>query len=443
MDSPAVPPLGNPMFAAILPELKAFDPKLVENFWYDSGKQKYICKVKDGTFINLTLADVRRRLKKLGISARRDPLTELSFCDDAVDHIQNFQSVKWVGALAGYKCGMIEQHGTRVLVDSEAKEVEFQDGDYSVLEEYLNNMLGLDPRQLDTFLYWWRGVLFERAKPRQVIVIAGDAGCGKSLLQQLITYSLGGRSAKPYRYLTGRTEFNAELVGASHLVCDDEASGTDWRSRERLANELKQIVVGTEHRLHAKGRDAIMLSPRWTASISLNLEPESLEVLPIIDKSLADKIILLKAENHPMPMPTETEEQRKAFLEELTRGVRALFWYLREMEVPEEYASPRYVCCEYHHPEILRALRSISKEAELLDMIDTYLRPLPWEGSAATLDTLLRDYAPRRCDQLFNFRNACGSLLGRLSRDYPERVEKRRTSSSRGWTIKPCTEDDF
>jgi hypothetical protein len=47
--------------------------------------------------------------------------------------------------------------------------------------------------------------------------------------------------------------------------------------------------------MHAKHREALTLDPIWRMTISLNEEPESLQVLPPLDESLEDKIIILRA----------------------------------------------------------------------------------------------------------------------------------------------------
>jgi hypothetical protein len=428
-------PLNNPLFSGIRQEIKTFSPEMTEGIYYDGARKHYHCRTKGGRYIALPLADVKRWFKFRGVSGKQDPYTTLSAIDDCLLYIQDSKSVQYAGPLAGYPCGMIEQHGNRVLVTSEAKTFEVKEGLFDVLASYLEGLLGHDQAQLDCFLFWWWGILFQRAKPRQALVLAGPAGSGKSLMQQLITHTLGGRSAKPYSYSTGKTEFNKDLFFAEHLVIDDESASTDHRSRESLGSQLKQIVVGSEHRLHAKGLDALMLSPFWVLSFSLNDEAENLQVLPRMEKSLDDKIILLQARANPMPMPTGTEAERKAFWDRLCSDASGLLFALKNKEVPAGLKSERYVVKAYHHPELLRALSNISKEAELLELIETFVR-LPWTGSAARIDGLLRDSAPRRCDQLFNFPNACSVLLGRLQKLYPERIEKVRTKAERLWSIK-------
>ena len=210
----------NPVFLGLSQETKSFSPELVKDIFYDAARKHYLCRTPDGQYIALPWADVNRRLKSVGVSSKRDPHSEMSSADDHLLYIQNHQSVQYAGALAGYPCGPVEQNGHRLLITSEAKPFEIKSGSYDVLSSFLLGLLGHDERQFETFLYWWRGIIFEKAKPRQALVIAGEAGGGKSLLQQLITHTLGGRSAKPYRYLTGRTEFNSELFGAEHLVID-------------------------------------------------------------------------------------------------------------------------------------------------------------------------------------------------------------------------------
>ena len=69
--------------------------------------------------------------------------------------------------------------------------------------------------------------------------------------------------------------------------------------------------------MHAKNRQAMTLKPFWRVSISCNDEPESLMILPPIDESLSDKVIIFQAKKKPMPMPTQTDEIR----------TEELFWY--------------------------------------------------------------------------------------------------------------------
>ena len=103
------------------------------------------------------------------------------------------------------------------------------------------------------------------------------------------------------------------MFRAEHLVVEDNAASTDIRTRRNFGAFLKTITVNDDQPCFGKGREAVNLTPFWRLSISVNDEPENLMVLPPIDESIEDKLILLKAYSTPMPMPTETLEERHRF----------------------------------------------------------------------------------------------------------------------------------
>src|SRR5439155_7072976 len=126
--------------------------------------------------------------------------------------------------------------------------------------------------------------------PRKLMGLAGSRNYGKSLLQSLFTLILGGRSAKPFRYMSGATQFNAELFGAEHLMIEDEHSSTDIRARRTFGAQIKQFTVNKTQSCHDKKCRALMLSPFWRISLSVNDEPEAMMVLPPMSDSEQDSL---------------------------------------------------------------------------------------------------------------------------------------------------------
>jgi hypothetical protein len=255
---------------------------------------------------------------------------------------------------------------------------------------------------------------------------------------------LGGRSTKPHRYMNGDTDFNGDLFGCEHLMIEDEEASTDIRARRNFGTKIKEITANETHSCHAKYRPAISLSPFWRLSISVNDEPENLMILPPIDESLEDKLIILKAKKHSMPMPTETDEERQIFIATLQAELPHFIAFLLDFEVPAELRSQRYGITHYQHPEILEALGTLAPETKLLDLIDTALfhSPAPgvWEGSAAELERLLtKEGGPVRREalQLFSFSAACGTYLGRLQKTHPQRINHVHTRKGNCWQICP------
>jgi hypothetical protein len=296
-----------------------------------------------------------------------------------------------------------------------------------------------------------------RLRPAPVMAIAGPRNSGKSLLQNLFTVILGGRVAKPYRYMSGHTDFNGELFGAEHLMVEDEAPSTDLRSRRALGAHIKAFTVNETQSCHVKNRQALTLAPFWRVSISVNDEPENLMILPPIsdseNDSLGDKIILLRANLAEMPMPTETLEQRERFWQILVSELPAFLHFLLEWELPQGIRHPRYGMKTWHHPELLLALDALAPETRLLSLIDEVLftdhekdrghfvtgskKADSWEGTAEELETLLRHHQAfgYEAQKLFSWPTACGTYLGRLAKKYPKRVESGRSSDARRWIL--------
>jgi hypothetical protein len=63
--------------------------------------------------------------------------------------------------------------------------------------------------------------------PGQAVIFAGPPNAGKNLVQDLITAILWERVARPYQWIIERTNFNASLFEAEHLMIADEVPFTD------------------------------------------------------------------------------------------------------------------------------------------------------------------------------------------------------------------------
>ena len=260
--------------------------------------------------------DVRRWLAVKGYSARARNGQNVSEVNIIQTAIQKRNDVDYADSLAGYKLGIYEIAGKRILVKDSPALIRPEPGDWPLLQGIILRMLGC---QQQVRLFGWLKIAIQSLYNRkfrvgQALTLAGPKDCGKSLLQNLITKILGGRSAKPHRYMNGGTDFNGDLFGCEHLMIEDEEASTDIRARRNFGTKIKEITANETHSCHAKYRPAISLSPFWRITISVNDELENLMILPPIDESLEDKLIILKAEKHAMPMPTETNEEREIFI---------------------------------------------------------------------------------------------------------------------------------
>ena len=415
--------------------------------YYDQRKKDFLIPDKSGGWVSINEGALKRVLKQCGLESKAWQGEAVSAIDARLISIQTEFNIHFSGPLAGYDAGFYRTPDCAYLVTRSPQIIKAKEGgDFPLLRGILNGLLG--EHQLQYFMGWLhfarRSLLTKVLYPSQALAIAGPKGSGKSLVQKVITQCLGGREAKPYQYMSGQTAFNAHLFGAEHLMIEDENPATDHRARRMLASAIKTFTVNEGQSCHEKGHTPITLRPFWRLSITVNDEPENLMVLPIIDESLEDKITLLQASFHEMPMKTNTPEKREELWAAIMKEVPYFIHSVETHKVADELLDDRMGIRYYHNPELLAKLDDLSAEFKLLSIIDNYvvLGGTRWVGRAADLEKSITGtecpyyYEARK---LMSWPTACGTFLGRLRRKHPERFlyEKKGDERERVWTILP------
>lgn len=425
--------------------------------YYDVGRKDYWMENDRGDWITVNETSLKRHLKQCGVSTKCRDGDRIPEIDMVLNEIQRKSDVPYAGPLAGYRKGVYEILRQRVLVTQSPKIIQPRQGGYPILKQLLDRMFRED--QLPHFRGWlkiaYESIAAGHRRPGQVMVFAGERDSGKSLLQNLITEILGGRAAKPYRYMSGGTDFNRDLFGAEHLMIEDEVASTDIRARRHFGARIKDFTVNVVQSCHGKNREAISLTPFWRVSVSLNEEPENLLILPPMDESLMDKIMLLKVHKSDMPMPSFTMAQREAFWKTLVEELPSFLWDLQSWEIPEELQCERFGVQYFQHPELMAALEETTPEVRLLALIDAAFREgclhnevsfgeqpspndKPFEGTAECLTMkLFKSTQQYEAKKLLDWHTAAGTYLGRLAQKRPGRVSYHRTAEQRIWRITP------
>ena len=425
-------------------------PRLVA--YYDSNRKSYWILNRAGDYLEVNETSLRRHLKASGLASDTRHSELISEVETALNDYQLESAVAFAGPLSGCRKGIITECGQRILITTSFRLIEPRSGEFPLIARILEQLFCDHVADQRPYVQGWLKVAMESQRagarrPGQALVMAGPRNCGKSLFQNLFTEMLGGRAAKPYRYMSGRTPFNADLFAAEHLIIEDEYGSTDLRTRREFGARIKDITVNDVQSCHAKNRQAISLRPFWRLSISLNDEPENLMVLPPVDESLSDKLMLLKAHHAQMPMPTETVEKRTAFWAALTAELPAFIDHLLRWKIPAALKCQRFGVTTFHHPHLLNAIDVISPEIRLLSLIDAvvFADSGPADGpKVMTAEELESKLTNSKMDlqsrKLLNWDNSCGTYLGRLAAKRPERVERNKNSQRREWMIKPATQ---
>lgn len=424
-------------------------PKQAREVYFDPNRASYWTRNERGGWILMNETQIKRRLRASGVSPHKPDGCYVSPLDERLLDIQERLDVHYAGPLAGHHAGVFTCGEKRILVTDSPRLVIPMPGEWPTLAKLLQGLLVDGECDQRPYLFGWLKIALEalqarQCRPGQVLALCGPHACGKSLLQNLITTLLGGRAAKPYQFMAGQTTFNADLFEAEHLMIEDDQSSTDIRARRHFGASIKSICYNETQRCHPKGRTAITLTPFWRVSITVNNEPENLMVLPPLDDSLEDKLMLLRAYKRPMPLPTDSNEDRTAFWATLQGELPAFVHYLMTWTIPEDLRCSRNGVIHYHHPELVEAIDSLAPEQKLLLLLDSELFTTPaagpWHGTAAELEIRLKGPDSRCAHEARNllyWQTACGVYLGRLAKRMPERIEYAHTPDSRKWTIHP------
>jgi hypothetical protein len=412
--------------------------------YYDPERSCFWMQDNRSNWIKINESSVIRHLEDAGYPSKKAKNEMISEADRILNVIQLSMNVEYAGELAGYDKGILEYRGKRFLILDSPCLIEPRQGSWPILRQFLENLL--DAEHSDQIIYFngWMKVSQEslrshNPRPGQALAFIGEKDCGKSLLQSLITESLGNRVARPYLYMSGQTSFNGNLFGAEHLAIEDEQPCTDIKSRRAFGTRIKEITAIDDQNCHKKFRDGITLPVFWRLTISVNDEIENLMILPPFDDSISDKLMIFRAHKHPMPMPTGTIQERRAFRAALSADLPAYMYYLLyEWEIGPGLVSQRYGVTHYQDPDILLKLGELAPETRLLQLIDAEIfkpvKPIgprtdPWKGTSLELEQRLTHHTSgvhRQACELLSWQGACGTYLGRLKKQQQNRVSGRR-----------------
>jgi hypothetical protein len=434
------------------------------NIWYEEGCGYQVWN--GSAFVEMNENGLKQYLKTRDICTKTNG--KASQMDHVLTQIRLRKNVKYVGELAGKSAGLHTENGRQMLIIGRPELIKPDAAvEWSLLREFIEGLFAPGGGVQVSHFYSWLKISLEAVEnrkwsPGQVVAVAGPPGCGKTLMQMIVGLLLGGRVANPFAYISGATSFNRDLFRCETLNMGDEISSTDIRTRRTIGARLKQMTVNEDQNCHGKGREGLTLRPQWRICISLNDEPENLLVLPPMDASIADKIMLFRVQRPQLlDDPSRWTNNREVDWRAIRDGLPGLVAFLHAWEVPADIREGRFGVKAYHDPDIMVALSELSPEARLLDLIDMstlltdnlvtertttsggYVENTfanYWEGSALELEQYLcGDNQPKHiaesCKRLITHNNAIASYLGRTSKQRPERVKALARHGRTVWRI--------
>lgn len=417
----------------------AYLPRGCQYFWRRNERQAWTARNQ---------GDTKLHLKACGLDGRKAPSALLSDVDEALRFIHDNNEVDYAIPLAGWTEGMLRTRDKTILVTKGCQPLEGKDVPWDNLRKFIEQLLGAGPAV--NHMGWWqwarKNILGREVLPGQIPIYIGKAGTGKSFLQRLTTRLLGGRCANPFDWMAGKTAFNSEMFMAEHLVIEDQFFDSSGRSRREFGAKMKELAVNYVQRCHKKGAEAIDLEPKWRISMSMNCERENLNVLPPLDDSLLEKIMLFNCGVPEFPTDLSTVEGWKKWDEIIDAELPGLAFAIDNYVVPERLRNARYGVKPWHDPELLSFEREHSQEETFWNIVCNDLPMImepgvtTWTGSATDLERILIGSAMPSREQtrkLLSWPGACGTFLGRLLKGHGTNLARRTSRGKTVWVIEP------
>lgn len=412
-------------------------PAEIPEFHYDTEKGSYWRRIPGGFYVRCSETDLKRHMRFADVDVDSHTQNRMTRFDLAICKVQNEAGVDAVIALAGHKAGIFATaDGRKILVPRSAKLIVPVRGLFPNLTTLHEELFGAE--QLPYVLGWLKCAVEDMYslnphswRHHQLLALVGKPNCGKSFYQSLITKILGGRAADPYLSIIGKSSFNEDLAEAEHLMMEDKNAHRDIKSRTAFGSSIKQLTVSKDMPCHGKGKKAILVPTYRRLSISINDDAEYITILPMLDDSVRDKLLIFHCGKATM-LP-DWKENMERFEKELP----AFLWFLlNSHSIPEELKDVRFGIKSFHAPHVVELLEQFEPHLRLLEFIDITLfhgkaevELVPWKGTATELcNALMAGPCATTARTLVTNSSAAGQYLAKLVERHPDRFLKPTVS---------------
>lgn len=419
--------------------------RAVDGVYFDG--RNFIVKDGSGTYAFHTKDNMRLLLQgNRGLKGGNRKDGSLSEVDRAIVHVLQHSVVAGASSCAFYPHGVFTFNGARIL-NTHQRDVMHpapencawgDEGKFPWLSKFFDTFFDPVYPQKERFLAWFRyhyKACFDRQPVSgHGVFIAGPVGSGKTFLSRgLLATALGG-CAEANNYLISSDNFNSELFDCALWVIDDGSVASSQRLHQLFTENVKRCVANRDHRVNEKFRKAVMTPWQGRIFVTLNLDPESLRLIPNTDASILEKLMIFKVGERTVIFMSQPEME--AMLQ------RELPWFLRwllEWQPPAhcfDGADVRFGLAAYAEPSIVRAANLSSGKTVFIEILSRWLkdffteispRALFWEGTATDLrmamtanavyGELLRGYRPEEIPKMLVNAMSRGVLKIEISDD--------------------------
>jgi hypothetical protein len=389
----------------------------VDSMWYD-GKL-YWWHV-DEDWVGRTKDDSLMHLRNFGVPNKTSGKEVISRAEKVLCAVQDARKIDFAAPLLFEKDEIVNLNGDKVL--NIGRREAMQEADvvdvtmFPWIYDFITNIF-VQPdgsnTQMDYFLAWfqrlWVSARNHHLAQGQMLVLAGDAGQGKTFMSRCIIGAALGGSVDASDILQGKTNFNKQAAETCIWRIDDAAYASNRNEAVRFGETLKRHVANPVATYHPKFRDAVEFPWKGRIVLTCNTDPQSLAILPSLNNTIADKILMLKFGGY-MPTFQSNHLQEANVAKELPYF---LAW-LKQWQAPAYViaGNSRFGIQGFHHQELVDASRESDSATSLKEVLQLWI-----EGETQVM----------KCDPIVEITST--ELLGKLRSNIPGGADLMRQYS--------------
>lgn len=423
----------------------------VEDIFFD-GKQ-YHRRLPKGDWRAFGKEDLLSYLKTTRRVSDKAPKGGVSDCARAIQFIQDHKFVDGAVPVVYREAGLIEVAGKTLLNTSTKKVLPSAPGpgrgwgvDFPYIASILDGLFPHDYEGRKFFLSWlsvfYRMSAAQKLASGQNIVIAGGAGLGKTFLNRVVIGGLVRGFAECGAVMMGEDAFGGELFENALWVMDDSSCASNAEMHRKFSDALKKMAANRIHRVNVKY--AMPANTQWMGRVivTCNDDAKSVQMLPSLDHSIADKLMLFRVPPESVkPAFLAHEEGNEVVAQELPYFAR----YLLDWTVPDECfdPDPRFGGVRaYADPFLVKTANQSSSTAPLAEILDDfkefYTTSNPekgeWRGTCAQLHRELNaDNDRKEAMRSYPILKLANQLASLEQQGYPIVAEER--GAQRVWIM--------
>lgn len=408
---------------------------LLDEYWFNG---RTFFKLQFDNAVSIPKDQLILELRQAGFSTRVKKGKGISEVEAAVLTISNNNRIDEIAPVVFSPDRIVSYNSTRILNCSTLSAVEpDSDGDPSkwpFLHQWLNQLFvnSSEHAALDYFYAWmqrfYSAVLDKVPLQGQALLLVGPTGRGKSLLSNKVISDLVGGFADASDYLSGQTKFNKDLGKVASWVIDDTTSAASFQDQRRATELLKRAVANPRVEYMAKYADALSIPWTGRVTMSLNMDANSLSVIPSLDTSNRDKLMaLLISEKSTKKFPPNAE------VEAILRDELPFFGrFLLDWQAPEGVRGVgRFGVSSYIDPTIADAAYDNSSRSSIAELVEFFAKRCrevypemgQWSGTLTEFQVTIHDLNNGR--DVGSSRNLEFCRRGMITLEEASRVNKK------------------